>query len=92
MKNITFRDIKRIIIIVIGNYLLALAVGAFILPYDILSGGVAGLAIALKPIIPLDPKVIITYFRKAFCDDDRFIFYLISSFSYLYPYYACCGS
>jgi uncharacterized membrane-anchored protein YitT (DUF2179 family) len=59
MKSITFQDIKRIIIIVIGNYILAVAVGSFILPYDILSGGVAGLAIALKPIVPLDPKVII---------------------------------
>lgn len=59
MKSITMTTVRKLVLIVIGNYLLALAVGAFILPYDILSGGVAGLAIALKPIIPLDPKIII---------------------------------
>jgi len=59
MKSNIFAQLKKLIIIVFGNYLLAIAVGSFILPYDILSGGVAGLAIALKPIIPLDPKVII---------------------------------
>lgn len=51
--------LRKLFFIVLGNYLLAVAVGAFILPYEILSGGVAGLAIALKPIIPLEPIVII---------------------------------
>ena len=59
MKNIQLKHVKKLLLIIFGNYLLALAVGAFILPYEILSGGVAGLAIALKPIIPLDPKIII---------------------------------
>ena len=59
MKNLHFKHVKKLVLIIFGNYLLALAVGAFILPYEILSGGVAGLAIALKPIIPLEPKIII---------------------------------
>lgn len=59
MKKIQLKHVKKLLLIIFGNYLLALAVGAFILPYEILSGGVAGLAIALKPVIPLEPKVII---------------------------------
>ena len=39
--------------VVAGNAVLALAVSMFILPYDILSGGVAGVAVALQPLIPL---------------------------------------
>ena len=44
---------KDIIWVVAGNAVLALAVSMFILPYDILSGGVAGIAVALQPLIPL---------------------------------------
>lgn len=44
------------LIILLGNFILAFSVSVFILPYDILSGGVAGIAIALKPIFHL-PEV-----------------------------------
>ena len=44
---------KDIVWVVAGNAVLALAVSMFILPYDILSGGVAGIAVALQPLIPL---------------------------------------
>ena len=44
---------KDIVWVVAGNAVLALAVSLFILPYDILSGGVAGIAVALQPLIPL---------------------------------------
>lgn len=44
---------KDIVWVVAGNVVLALAVSMFILPYDILSGGVAGVAVALQPLIPL---------------------------------------
>ena len=44
---------KDIVWVVAGNAVLALAVSMFILPYDILSGGVAGIAVALQPVIPL---------------------------------------
>ncbi len=44
---------KDIVWVVAGNAVLALAVSMFILPYDILSGGVAGVAVALQPLIPL---------------------------------------
>ena len=44
---------KDIVWVVAGNAVLSLAVSMFILPYDILSGGVAGVAVALQPLIPL---------------------------------------
>ena len=44
---------KDIVWVVAGNAVLALAVSMFILSYDILSGGVAGIAVALQPLIPL---------------------------------------
>ena len=44
---------KDIVWVVAGNAVLALDVSMFILPYDILSGGVAGIAVALQPLIPL---------------------------------------
>ncbi len=34
-----------------GTFLLSMSVSCFILPYDILSGGVAGIAVALSPIL-----------------------------------------
>lgn len=51
--------IKNGILLILGNYLLALAVGTFILPYNILSGGVAGIAVALEPIFGINPGIMI---------------------------------
>lgn len=43
---------KDIVLILMGNLLLAFTVTFFILPYEILTGGIFGVAIALKPILP----------------------------------------
>ena len=51
--------IKDILIILFGNFLVAVSVQYFILPFDILTGGVAGFAVALSPIIPLGEEMII---------------------------------
>lgn len=40
--------------ILIGTFVLAVSVEYFILPYDILSGGVAGIAVALEPFFHID--------------------------------------
>jgi uncharacterized membrane-anchored protein YitT (DUF2179 family) len=45
--NTVFKDIA---LVVIGNFILAASVGFFILPYKVLSGGVAGIAVALEPL------------------------------------------
>lgn len=49
MKN----SILNILLILIGNFLLAVAVICFVEPNNIISGGLAGVAIALQPILPL---------------------------------------
>lgn len=45
--------------VLIGNFMLALAVAMFILPYNILSGGVAGIAVALQPIFHIEPTLMV---------------------------------
>lgn len=42
---------KNIFLILLGNFILAFAVGYFILPNNILSGGVAGIAVALHSFV-----------------------------------------
>lgn len=40
--------------VIIGTFILAVSVEFFILPYNILSGGVAGIAVALEPVLHLN--------------------------------------
>lgn len=47
------------LLIVAGNALLAIGVGVFVLPIHLLSGGVAGIAVALEPWIHVDPSIMI---------------------------------
>lgn len=58
MKNIR-SHLSDIVLMVLGNLILAVAVVFFILPNNILSGGVAGVAIALYPIFKIEPEVMI---------------------------------
>lgn len=46
--------IKNISCVVIGTFLLTVSVQFFILPYHILSGGVAGLAVAFNPFFHIN--------------------------------------
>ncbi|MEG0734898.1 YitT family protein [Anaerorhabdus sp.] len=52
-------NIRNAILILLGNFLLALAVGFFILPYNILSGGVAGIAVALRVFVDIPTDVMV---------------------------------
>lgn len=51
--------IKEIFYVILGNLVIALGVTVFILPLNILSGGVAGIAVALKPILHVSPTITI---------------------------------
>lgn len=56
MKDTLF----NVLLILLGNFLLAVAVACFVVPNEILSGGVAGIAVALHPILPfLDTTLLI---------------------------------
>ncbi|NLC54544.1 MAG: YitT family protein [Erysipelothrix sp.] len=56
-------NITEFLVLLLGNFLLACAVNFFILPYDILTGGVFGVSIALSPLLPnVDTKYIAYFF------------------------------
>ena len=46
--------ITDLILVLLGTFILAVSVEMFILPYNILSGGVAGLAVAFEPFFHID--------------------------------------
>jgi uncharacterized membrane-anchored protein YitT (DUF2179 family) len=56
MKKIMFDSIM----VILGNFILALAVHVFILPYEILTGGVAGIAIAVSKLTGFSSNMIIS--------------------------------
>lgn len=51
---------QDLLILVIGNILLVVSVRFFVIPFNILSGGVAGVAIALSPFVSLEVDTIIS--------------------------------
>ena len=53
---------KEFIVLLLGNFILAIAVNFFILPYNILTGGIFGVSIALGPILPGIDTNYIAYF------------------------------
>ncbi len=51
----------NIFMLLLGNFFVAISVACFIVPNEILSGGVAGVAVALRPILPfVDTTLLIT--------------------------------
>lgn len=49
----------EIISLVVGNAILAFAIGLFLLPSNILSGGVSGISLLISPFISLDESTIV---------------------------------
>lgn len=54
----TRKNIANLILIITGTFMLCLSVEAFILPYNILSGGVAGIAVALYPVFHINTTLL----------------------------------
>lgn len=52
-------SMKDILLVVLGNIILAAGVSFFIVPNNILSGGVAGIAVAIAPVINISTTMII---------------------------------
>ena len=48
------KKVLNLILILLGTFILAVSVEMFILPYHILSGGVAGIAVAVEPFFHID--------------------------------------
>lgn len=58
-NNSMIKIIKETIIVLIGNFILAVAVGLFLLPNDILTGGIAGVAVLMSPFISIDTSIVV---------------------------------
>lgn len=60
-------DFKSVMTIILGNLIFAVSVNFFVLPYDILSGGVAGIALILNKlfswntVIVIDILIVVTF-------------------------------
>jgi len=54
----TKNRITDLVLIIGGTFILAVSVEFFILPYNILSGGVAGIAVALEPFFHIDKTLL----------------------------------
>lgn len=51
--------LNDLLLILAGNAILSIGVGMFVLPSNILSGGVAGISVALQPFLHIDANVMI---------------------------------
>lgn len=49
--------IKNFLIVILGTAILAFGTAVFIIPFDLITGGVSGIAIILKNLIPLDISI-----------------------------------
>lgn len=49
--------VKDVLVVLLGNFMVAISVAFFVLPNNTLTGGVAGVAVALKPLLPFIPSV-----------------------------------
>lgn len=61
-KKVAFSDV---LLVIFGNFVLALGVALFILPNDVLTGGLAGIAVALEPLIHIEPTLVINVLTVA---------------------------
>lgn len=52
-------------LIVLGNIILSIGVGIFVLPSNILTGGIAGVAVALEPFLHIEPSIMINVLTVA---------------------------
>lgn len=84
--------IKDILLIIVGNLLLSIGVAFFIVPNNILSGGVAGIAVAIAPVIHVSSTMLINVLTMLFFFVGALIlgkhFALKTLFSsFLYPFF-----
>jgi len=61
MKHPKFvtKKAKEVTLVIIGSCILAISVGLFVLPNNILTGGVAGLVVIVKKFIPVNEELLV---------------------------------
>lgn len=89
-KNVK-EGVISMLIVIAGNFMIAVGVALFIFPLDILSGGVAGIAVALQPVFHLDKTLVVNvltiglYVVGAITLGKRFALKTIVS-AFIYPF------
>ena len=53
-KKELLMKLRNLFLVIVGTTILGFGVGVFILPFDLVTGGVSGIAILLKKIIPIE--------------------------------------
>ncbi|MGL5540288.1 MAG: YitT family protein [Erysipelotrichaceae bacterium] len=66
MVKIKKNVVIDLLLVVLGNIVLAAGIAFFIIPNNILSGGLAGIAIAVQPIINVEPQITINVLTIGF--------------------------
>ncbi|WP_416324481.1 YitT family protein [[Eubacterium] hominis] len=85
-------NVISIITIMLGNFIIAAGVALFIFPLNILSGGVAGIAVALQPVFHLDKTLVVNvltiglYLVGAVTLGKKFALKTIAS-TFVYPFF-----
>ena len=51
--------ILEVLLIILGNLILAIGVTCFILPNNVLTGGLAGIAVAIGPLVQIEETMLI---------------------------------
>lgn len=80
----------NLLYVILGNSIMAFAVTYFILPNKILTGGVAGIAVAISPLLNINPQIImyailvLTFILGYFCLGKTFAIKTFAS-SIIYP-------
>ena len=62
-KKKLYHELKNVILVIIGSSVLGIATGIFLVPFNIIAGGVTGIAIVLNKLITASiPEVIVSFF------------------------------
>lgn len=59
LNKINLQVIKRYLAIIIGSFILGIGTGLFLIPYNIVSGGVSGIGIIMHGIFGFDTEIVV---------------------------------
>lgn len=64
-KNKIYRELKNVLLVIVGSCILGVATGIFLVPFNIVAGGVTGIAIILNKLIAsVIPEAVVSFFAQ----------------------------
>lgn len=64
-RKAIFKHILKAFLVIFGTFIVAFGAAVFLVPFNIVSGGLSGLGIVLSKYIPIDVDIIVTIFTCA---------------------------